>query len=97
MRSASRLWGSKDRRLPSTELIRGYELISQLAPLIAEHQGKGTMAAVLLGPDDPPQKIQLGNYTLEVARLGPEPCLGRHRAGPAAPAPRGGNFHCHGA
>jgi hypothetical protein len=48
-----------------------YDLIAQLAPLIAEHQGNGTMSAVLLGPGDPPQKIQVGNYTLEAAFLNP--------------------------
>jgi hypothetical protein len=46
----------------------GYDLLSRLAPLILEHQGKGTMSAVLLGPKDPPQKVQVGNYTLEAAR-----------------------------
>jgi hypothetical protein len=57
---------------PDNDLMSSYDLIAQLAPLIAEHQGKGTMSAVLLrGPTDPPQKIQVGNYTLEVAFLGP--------------------------
>jgi hypothetical protein len=42
-------------------------VIAQLAPLISEHQGNGTMSAVLLGPKDPPQKIQVGNYTLEAS------------------------------
>jgi hypothetical protein len=51
----------------------GYDLITQLAPLIVEHQGKGTMSGVLLEPKDPPQKIQLGNYSLEVAFLRPRP------------------------
>jgi hypothetical protein len=37
------------------------------------------MSAVLLAPDDPPQKIQLGNYTLEVARM-------RSRVAPGATA-----------
>jgi len=61
-----------DRSLtPDNDQIGGYDLITQLAPLIAEHQGKGTMSAVLLGPNDPPQKIQVGNYTLEVAFLAP--------------------------
>ena len=61
-----------DRSLtPDNDQISGYDLIAQLAPLIAEHQGKGTMSAVLLGPNDPPQKIQVGNYTLEVAFLAP--------------------------
>jgi len=61
-----------DRSLtPDNDQISGYDLIAQLAPLIAEHQGKGTMSAVLLGPNDPPQKIGVGNYTLEVAFLAP--------------------------
>ena len=49
------------------DLTGAYDLISRMAPLISEHQGNGTMSAVLLGPKDPPQKIQLGNYTLEVS------------------------------
>ena len=44
----------------------GYDLLSQLAPLILKHQGDGTMSAVLMGPNDPPQKIAVGNYTLLV-------------------------------
>ena len=42
------------------------------------------MSAVLMGPNDPPQKIQVGNYTLEVAFRGPaDPrLLGRHRRSP---------------
>jgi hypothetical protein len=56
---------------PDNDQIAGYGLIAQLAPLIAEHQGTGTMSAVLLGPNDPPQKIQVGDYTLEVAFLAP--------------------------
>ena len=62
--------GLEDPRIPhpDNDLIGSYDLIAQMAPLIAEHQGKGTMSAVLLrSPNDPPQKIRLGNYTLEVA------------------------------
>jgi hypothetical protein len=61
--------GLEDPRIPhpDNDLIGSFDAIAQLAPLIAEHQGNGTMSAVLLrGPNDPPQKIQLGNYTLEV-------------------------------
>jgi hypothetical protein len=61
--------GLEDPRIPhpDNDLIGSFDAIAQMAPLIAEHQGKGTMSAVLLrGPNDPPQKIQLGNYTLEV-------------------------------
>jgi hypothetical protein len=61
--------GLEDSRIPHPDhdLEGSFDLIRQMAPLIAEHQGKGTMSAVLLrSPDDPPQKIQFGNYTLEV-------------------------------
>jgi beta-galactosidase GanA len=66
---------------PDSEMVRGFELIAQLAPLIAKHQGNGTMSAVVLGPDDPPQQIQVGNYSLEVARMRP-------RVAPGAPPPQ---------
>jgi hypothetical protein len=64
------LMGVERSPTPEPEMLRGFELISQLAPLISKHQGDGTMTAVWLNQNDPPQKIQLGNYTLEVARLG---------------------------
>jgi len=60
--------------------VFGYDLISQLAPLILKHQGNGTMSAVLLGPDDPPQKVPVGSYTLYVGSQ-------RARRPPAAGAP----------
>jgi len=55
-----------DRLGYDADLSAIYDIVSQLTPLILEHQGNGTMSAVLLDPNDPPQKIQLGNYTLEV-------------------------------
>jgi len=61
------------------DLADSYDVLRQLTPLIAEHQGKGTMGAVLLEPDDPPQKIQVGNYTLQCAYLKP---YGSTRGGP---------------
>ena len=56
---------------PEREMIRGFEAIRQLAPLIAQHQGKGTMSAVLVGPKDPPKRVQVGNYTFEVSFMTP--------------------------
>jgi hypothetical protein len=56
---------------PDTDLIGSYDLLTQLTPLILEHQGDGAMSAVLLGPDDPPQKVRVGNYTLEAAFMKP--------------------------
>jgi len=60
-------FGIDGSRAPDTDLIAGYDLIAQLAPLISAHQGKGTISAVLLGQNDPSQKIQVGNYTVEAA------------------------------
>lgn len=78
----SRMSGGVDRlETPDTDLIGSYDLIAQLTPLILEHQGDGTMSAVLLGPDDPPQKVKVGNYTLEATYLG------SRRVGPSATAP----------
>jgi hypothetical protein len=67
------------------DMVRGFELISQLAPLIAKHQGNGTMSAVLLAADDPPKKIQLGNYTFEVTRMRPRALPGAQTSAPAPP------------
>ena len=80
------LMGVERSPTPEPEMIRGFELISQLAPLIAKHQGDGTMSAVWLDPNDPPQKVQLGNYTLEVARLRPRRRRGTAIAGLLAAA-----------
>jgi len=52
---------------PDPLLTASFGLISQLAPLIAKHQGDGSMSAVLVDPKGPPQKVQVGNYTMEVA------------------------------
>jgi hypothetical protein len=51
--------------VPDIELTSAYDVIKQLAPLISEHQGNGSMSAVLLGANDAPQKVQVGNYSLE--------------------------------
>ena len=50
---------------PDTELARAYEVLAQVSPLILEHQGKGTMTAVLLDGTNSTQKVRLGNYIIE--------------------------------
>lgn len=60
-------------------LARSYSLLSQLSPLIAQHQGKGTMTAVMPpvafdgSVDDAPQKVSLAGaeYTLNVSFAAP--------------------------
>jgi hypothetical protein len=51
---------------PDSELARGYDVLSQVAPLILEHQGQGTMAAVLLDRNGQPQSVRLGGYNIDV-------------------------------
>ena len=80
MRSVTRLWGSTEAGTPDPDLTAAYDLVSQLAPLISAHQGNGTMSAVLLrGPNDPPQKVRVGNYTLEAAFTSPPKNCRRNR------------------
>jgi beta-galactosidase GanA len=77
-------------------LTRSYEIISQLAPLILENMGKGTMAGVVLDGDSP-QTIAMGNYKLELSRPrfrrpAPPPAAApaaATAAPPAAPLPPG--------
>jgi beta-galactosidase GanA len=65
------LMGIERLTAPETEMIRGFDAVRQLTPLIAKHQGMGTMSGVLVGPMDQPKKLQLGNYTFEVAYMKP--------------------------
>jgi len=62
--------------IPDIELTSAYDVIAQLAPLIVEHQGDGTMSAVIVSSDAPPQKVPVGNYTLTVAFRKPPRILG---------------------
>jgi beta-galactosidase GanA len=48
-------------------LGRAYDVLSQLAPLILQHQGDGTMKAVVAPPGTEPQELQLGNYVFDCA------------------------------
>jgi hypothetical protein len=62
--------GIEDPKLthPDLDLIESFDLLTQTAPLIAGHQGNGTMSAVLMrSPSDPPQQIKLGDYTFMVS------------------------------
>jgi hypothetical protein len=91
---------------PATPLAGAYRLLADMAPVILAHQGKNTMALVRMNEGDPPHKISLGNYTLELTYMGarrapiapPPPAQadqaaggpGRGGAAPAAQAPAAG-------
>ena len=56
-------------------LAGGYDVLTQLSPMILAHQGKGTMAGLL--PDSAeqrvPQQVRLGGYVLNVTYQQPPP------------------------
>jgi len=53
-------------------MAASYDILSQLAPMILEHQAKGSgMDAVLLEELTPSQRIRVGDYTLEVTGTTP--------------------------
>jgi hypothetical protein len=54
---------------PATDLAAAYRLITSLAPAIAAQQGKNRMAAVSMNPGDPPLKLSLGEYTLNLTGM----------------------------
>ena len=64
---------------PDNDLMSSYDLIAQLAPLIAEHQGKGTMSAVLLrGRPTRLRKSRWGITRWRSRSWVPGPYLGNH-------------------
>ena len=65
---------------PDTALAGAYRLLGDMAPVILAHQGKETMTLVRMNQGDPPRKISLGNYTLELTYMGT-------RRAPIAPTP----------
>jgi hypothetical protein len=62
-----------------SELARGYQVLSQVAPLILERQGMGKMTAVLVDHEAPSAQARLGDYSIEARYDEPRP-------GPQAPA-----------
>jgi hypothetical protein len=50
-------------------LMRSYRLLRQLAPLILDHQGRGTMVGFVLDAERPTVRYELGGYELEIATL----------------------------
>jgi len=67
---------------------RSYSILSQLSPLILEHQTKGNVAGVLLESITPSQKITLGGYMLNIQRSSTQTQVQTGTA-PAAPDPHG--------
>jgi hypothetical protein len=74
---------SNPGRDPANELGRVYKSLAQLTPVIASHQGKGTVTGVLVD-EGQVQKVPLGDYTMNVA-FGAPPL--RTWSSPPAPPP----------
>ena len=49
-------------------LARSYDALSQIAPVLLEHQGRGTMTGFLLDEETPSVTCALGGYELEITR-----------------------------
>jgi len=75
-----------DRISTNDPVVAIYGLLSQLAPMILEHQGNGTMSAVMMNADDPVQKVPVGNYTLEVTATRPRGASAATPSPQAAPS-----------
>jgi hypothetical protein len=73
--------GTKGVAPADLPLTPSYATLAQLAPVILENQGKGKMAGVVVGLGEPPQKVPLGNYVMDVRYPPP------FRAPEAGPAP----------
>jgi hypothetical protein len=90
---------ASDPNVPDTSpLAQAYLALGQMAPLIAAHQGTGTMAGVMLGhgaldENATQQVVKLGDYTITVTRgrrrfFGPPPgALPPGASAPTAPDP----------
>ena len=69
-------------------LTKGYDLLSQLAPVILEKQGKGVTAGVSADRDRPETKVRFGEYQMTVSFE----LLDRYAAPAAETDPRGGGI-----
>src|ERR1019366_4136910 len=74
---------------PDGELGKGYQVLSQVAPLILERQGLGKVTAVLVDQETPRSKVRLGDYTIEARfNRGRRPAPGSPRRGSGGPRGR---------
>jgi len=55
---------------PETDLAASYRLITEMSPVIAAQQGRNRMAAVSGNQGDPPVKVSVGDYTLNLTFMG---------------------------
>ena len=60
-------FGIERQAANDSPLSKAYDVLSQLAPMILDHQGKGTMKAVAVQSGAAPEKVQLGNYMFDLA------------------------------
>ncbi len=73
-------------------IAAAYRMLADMAPAIVANQGRGTMTFARMQPGDAPQKVKLGNYTLELSYLGaarapiaPQPPAAAGAAAPPTP------------
>ena len=69
-------------------LTRSYDVLSQLAPVILQNQGKGVMAGVSVERSRPETQVRLGEYVMTVSFE----LLDRYAVQPVETDPRGGGM-----
>ena len=76
-----------------SDLAAVYRLVSQMAPMIAAHQGTDSITAVRMNQGDAPKRVALGKYMLEFSYTGRGrvPIAPQPATTAAAPADRGSN------
>jgi hypothetical protein len=60
-------FGIEDQADPESPLSKAYAVLSEMAPLILQHQAAGTIAGAWLTKGRPSQDVVLGDYTLHFA------------------------------
>jgi len=60
---------SGQEEVETLPLARGYAVLQQLTPLILQHQGTGSIGAVVLKEGELNQSIDVGDYTLTISRI----------------------------
>ena len=64
------------------ELSKTYGVLSQIAPVLLEHQGKGAVGAAVLDKDHTKEEVRVGDYTLSIG-------IARHYTFPTPEFPAG--------
>lgn len=70
-------FGIDNPRFAENDLLDdSYAVLQNMAPVILEHQGKGTMRGIYVDTPSPVMRVELGNYTIEARLVAGQPIAG---------------------